>query len=321
MRSTAFLIVMIAFATTAGAAEPAAWKNPIVKKGYLNSPVCEATPFVLNGRLYRLESWARYWDLPNVPPPGTQFQEDSVRVWDVQTNKMLATVLTNHGFASAFVWKNRVYVFSANWGEGKPWRKATEVDMTSSDDLAHWTTPITVVRAEPGESIYNVAVCRGKDRFVLLYETDDPKYVPFTLKYLTNDDLTTPNWTRVPDAFYGREKYVGGPALYYEGDTYYTLYLEDLGGKWETRITRSKDLVHWEDAPAGRAFVTFDATHDHLPLRPPELKEVNASDVELCEWKGKTFIYFTGSDQQYAADLQWAEYDGPPRQLLEHFFK
>jgi alpha-L-fucosidase len=304
----------------------AAWTNPIIKKGYLHSPLCETTPFVFKGRLYRLESWQKYWELPGTPPPGTRFHEDCVRVWDVEADRLVSIALVNHGFASALVWNDRVYVFAANWGEGKPWRKASEIDVTSSDDLVQWTAPAAAVHAEAGENLYNVAVCRGidrsgNDRFVLLYESDDPKYVPFTFKYLSSDDPSARRWTRVAGAFYGREKYVGGPALYFEGGTYYTLYLNDLGGAWETRITRSKDLVHWEDAPAGRPVVGFDPAHDHLPLRPPQLTERNASDVELCAWKGKTILYFCGSDQQYAGDLQWAEYDGSPRQLLEHFFE
>jgi xylan 1,4-beta-xylosidase len=32
--------------------------------------------------------------------------------------------------------------------------------------------------------------------------------------------------------------------------------LQDLGGKWETRITRSRDLIHWEII--GHAFTRND---------------------------------------------------------------
>lgn len=315
MRSTLYAIVFAALPAMADAGE---WHNPIVKRGYLNSPLVETTPFVFKDKLYRLESWQKYWDLPGLPPPNTQSEQDAVRVWDVGAGKLVATPLTNHGFASCLVWEERVYVFSASWD--RPGRKAGTIDMVSSADLVTWTKPVAIWHAEPGENLYNVAVCRDKDRFVLLYESDDPKYVPFTFKYCTSSDLTS--WTRIEGAFYGREKYVGGPALYWFDGTYYTLYLQDLGGRWETRITRSKDLVHWEDAPAGRPFITFDMNHTHAPLRPANVKEVNASDVELCEWpKGKTFIYFTGSDQQYAGDLQYATYEGTPKDLLESFFK
>jgi alpha-L-fucosidase len=127
-------------------------------------------------------------------------------------------------------------------------------------------------------------------------------------------------WERIPDALYGTDKYVGGPALYREGDFFYTLYLQDLGGKWETCITRSKDLIHWQDAPPDRPFLTFDPSRKHPPLRPQNVMEINASDAELCCWKGKTLVYFTGSDQQVAGDLQTAEYSGTPQQLFESFF-
>lgn len=155
---------------------------------------------------------------------------------------------------------------------------------------------------------------------MLLVESNDPAWPPFTFKYFVSDDLL--HWQRVPNAIYGRDKYVGGPALYYEGGYYYTLYLHNLGNKrYETRVTRAKDLVNWQDAPDGRPFLTFDPNHRNLPLRPSHLQESNASDAELCEWNGKTLVYFTGSDQVIAGDLQWAEFDGTARELLEHFYQ
>ena len=48
--------------------------------------------------------------------------------------------------------------------------------------------------------------------------------------------------------------------------------------------------------------------------------ESNASDAEVVYWKGKTLVYSAGGDQQMAGDLQWAEFDGTPRELFERFF-
>ena len=229
--------------------------------------------------------------------------------------------LTGHSFGMAFVWEDRVYVFSAAHPANTQWRTVTEITLTTSDDLLTWTTPEVVLRAETGEYLFNVAVCRGPDRFIMLYETNDRRWQPFTFKYCESTDLR--HWTLIPDAIYGREKYVGGPALYYEGGRYYTLYLQDLGGKWETRITRSVDLIHWEDAPVDRPFLTFDPDRPFSYWHQGELRtvrEINASDAELCEWRGKTLVYFNGGDQQSAGDLQLAEFDGPPWLLLETFF-
>ncbi len=69
-----------------------------------------------------------------------------------------------------------------------------------------------------------------------------------------------------------------------------------------------------------RPFITFDPKHTGLPLRPANTKERNASDVELCCFKGKTILYFTGSDQVVAGDLQRATYEGTPKDLFAEFF-
>ena len=294
------------------------WTNPILKRGRLGSPLVETSPFVFKNRLYLLENNQRFWDVFGAKP-GDLFHEDEVRMFDVESKEIASVALQNHGFGTVLTWEGRVYVFAGNYGLGKPWRHMTEITMTSSADLKNWTKPVTVLRAAPNEFFFNTAVCRGKDEFILLYETNDKRWKPFTFRYMASSDLK--KWKEIPDAIYGKDKYVGGPALYYEGGWYYTLYLESLKKGYETRITRSKDLVHWDDAPKGRSFITFDSSHKNIPLIKPGISESNASDVELCYYKGKTILYFTGSDQTTAGDLQWATYDGTPRQLFEYFFK
>lgn len=292
--------------------------NPIKKQGRLGSPLVETSPFVFKNKLYLLENNQHFWDLQGAKP-GDFFHEDEVRIRDIETGKIISIPLKNHGFGTVLTWNDSVYVFAGNYGNDKPWRKITEITMTSSKDLKNWTKPRTVFKASGQEFFFNTAVCRGKDKFILLYETNDPHWKPFTFQYLESTDLI--NWKEIPDAVYGKEKYVGGPALYYEGDWYYTLYLESISGGYETRITRSKDLVNWEDANEDRPFVTFDASHKNIPLIDPTISESNASDVELCYFKGKTILYFTGSDQSTAGDLQWATYNGTPKQLFEYFFE
>lgn len=299
-----------------GAAE-AGWQNRLIKKGKLDSPLVEVTPFVFKGRFYRLENWQKQWEHPG-SADGSLCQKDEVRVRDVEADRVVSIPLIGCGLGMALVWQDRVYVYAGRWGAEKKWNM-TEIEMTWSEDLAHWSKPVVVLRAEPQEKFFNVSVCRGKDSFVLLVESNDPAWPAFTFKYFVSDDLV--RWTRVPDALYGRAKYVGGPALYFEGGYYYTLYLEHLGNRYyETRVARSVDLIHWQDAPAGRPFVTFNPSNKVHPLRPANIRERNASDAELCAWKGKTLVYFTGGDQQLAGDLQWAEFDGPPCALLEHFY-
>ncbi|SHM56039.1 alpha-L-fucosidase [Cyclobacterium lianum] len=293
------------------------WQNPIKKQGRLGSPLVETSPFVFEDKLYLLENNQRFWDVPGAKP-GDYFQEDEVRIRDLATNEIVSVPLKNHAFGTVLTWNNRVYVFAGFYGENKPWRKITEIVVTSSTDLKEWTKPETILRANQGEYFFNTAVCRGKEGFVLLYETSDPQWTPFTFRYMRSSDLK--NWQEIPEATYGHNKYVGGPALYYEDGWYYTLYLKSLKPGYETHITRSRDLIHWEDAPEDRPFLSFDPSHKNIPLIDPSIPESNASDVELCYYEGQTILYFTGSDQTTAGDLQWATFSGTPKQLFAHFF-
>jgi alpha-L-fucosidase len=293
------------------------WKNPIQKQGRLGSPLVETSPFVFAEKLYLLENNQRFWDIPGAKP-GDFFQEDEIRIRDLATNEIVSVPLKNHAFGTVLTWGDRVYVFAGYYGKNKPWRKITEIVVTSSADLKEWTKPETILRANPEEYFFNTAVCRGKDDFILLCETNDPQWTPFTFRYLRSEDLK--HWQEIPNAVYGKEKYVGGPALYYENDWYYTLYLKSLKPGYETHITRSRDLIHWEDAPDERPFVTFNPDHKNIPLIDPSISESNASDVELCYFQGQTILYYTGSDQTTAGDLQRAIFPGTPHQLFTHFF-
>lgn len=293
------------------------WKNPIKKQGRLNSPLVEVSPFVFNDKLYLLENNQRFWDIPNAKP-GEFYQEDEVRIREIATGKQIAAPLKNHGFGTVLVWKDTLYVFAGDYGTNKPWRNISEITMTCSADLINWSEPRTVFKAAPGELLYNTAVTRGKNDFILLYETNDGRWPAFTFRYTRSSDLR--NWSDIPGAVYGKDKYVGGPALYFHDNWYYTLYLERIKNGYDTRITRSKDLINWTDAPADRPFVSFNPEHRNIPLLHPDVRESNASDVELCYYKGKTILYFTGSDQSTAGDLQWATFDGKPGELFEYFF-
>ncbi len=295
------------------------WTNPLVKVSRVTGPMGEVTPFVFKGKLYRIENWPKYFDLPGAAPD-TRFMEDALRIWNIEDNKLVSKFMVGYSFGYVFMWENRIYVFAARHNPNAPWRYYTEIDMTYSDDLVNWSTPQQVIKSEAGEHLFNTAVCWDGKRFVLLYETDDSRWPAFTFKYCTSKDLV--HWRRVPGAMYGKEKYVGGPALYFEGGYYYTLYLQDLFGAWETRVTRSRDLVHWENAPDDRPFLTYDRDYVwHDDLRNIDIPEVNASDAELVYYKGKTIVYFGGGDQQHWGDSQRAEFKGTPQELLESYFK
>jgi len=305
--------------TDAQATPAAPWRCRLTRTAAIGPRIAaETTPFVLDGRLYRIENHPKHFDAPDRGPQ-YRFHEDEIRVRDVESDRIVSAPLRNHYFGHGFVWEDRLYLFAGDYGHDRPWWHIRRLVMISSRDLIHWDEPRVVIESEGNEHLFNTAVCRGADRFILLYETDDERWPKFTFKYCESDDLI--HWKRIPDAIYGKDKYVGGPALYYEGGWYYTLYLRSLGGKWQTCVTRSVDLVQWDDAPEDRPFLTFDPTHRPDPELHPDVYECNVSDAELCQWQGKTVVYFYGGNQRAEGDLQMAQFDGSPRELLEHYYE
>lgn len=136
------------------------WKNPIQKEERLGSPLVETSPFVFQKKLYLLENNQRFWDIPGAKP-GDYFHEDEIRIRDLETDQIISTPLKNHGFGTVLTWEGKVYVFAGDYGEGKPWRKMTEITMTSSEDLVNWSKPKTVLHANDNE-YFLILLLRGE---------------------------------------------------------------------------------------------------------------------------------------------------------------
>ena len=283
--------------------------NRLIKKGRLNSPVVEQTPVVWKGRLVLAETWqSHYWD----KPPG---RCPHVRVRDEETDSVLCRLMDGFGMSSAFVWEDTFYVFAARWMPERP--NYNNVYMSKSADLRSWSEPELVVEQEHGENVFNSSVCWDGRRFVMAYETNMKPQ--FTLKFAESRDLE--HWTKIPDAIYGTDRYTACPALRHAGGYYYMLYLEYLKPRWwfETRLTRSTDLHTWEDAPR-RPVIAPNPDNKAWPDCPDQQNECNASDPDLVEWQGKTRVYFTGGNQHWAGDLQYAKFDGPMQEFFESYY-
>ena len=313
---------VVAIGTSLGQ-DDTSWRNPIKKQGYLGTPLVEVTPLSFMGEFYLMECWRSGWNWPNQPSEAASKRSE---IWMAHLpegperydkRKYLGRVLTNSTLGTALIWGDRVYVYAvtAQSSEG-----GKTVNMTWSRDLRTWSEPVKMLDSPKG-GIFNVAVTRDNKGLAFLFESNGYGQ-PFTMCYgRVKKPTDTWNPGIIEGARYGMNKYTGGPALYYEGDWYYTLYLEALGqGRYETRVTRSKDLKTWQDAPVNRPFITFDPEKTNLPLRPKPFRETNASDVELCLHNNQTVLYWTGGDQIRGGDLQWGIHDGKPGTLLELFF-
>jgi predicted GH43/DUF377 family glycosyl hydrolase len=194
-------------------------------------------------------------------------------------------------------------VFASRWEEAG-WRDVTAF---RSRDLKQWESKL-VVEGE-NEGLFNTSVCKGRRGFVMAYESDDPTYPAFTVKFARSADLWT--WTGVPQAVFGIDRYTACPCLRYVNGWYYMLYLERRTPRWffETYVARSRDLLRWEQSAANPV------------LTPDDLDEgINASDPEIVEVDGKTWVYYAVGDQLTWMNLKRAMYPGSLRRFFESRF-
>lgn len=159
-------------------------------------------------------------------------------------------------------------------------------------------------------------------------EPSDVVGVRFTIFFAESKDLL--NWKLLPrECVYSREKYTACPAVRHYDGWFYMIYLEALAGpRYESHIVRSKDLKHWESS---RRNPVLACSEDDKAVANSKLsadqrraiagaKNVNNSDLDLCEYRGKTIIYYSWGNQQGKEFLAEAVYDGSMAQFLRSFF-
>jgi hypothetical protein len=260
--------------------------------------MCEVSPFVWRERLCLLEC--------ERPAQGGSEDDYRLVVRDVASGKEMARFGKGFGLASALVADDRLYVFASRYRDGR-WNDVNQLD---SADLINWREKV-IVRQIPTEHLFNSSVCRGRDGyFVLAYETDDPEYQPFTVKFARSRDLE--HWTRVEGAVFGADRYAACPCIRYASGYYYVLYLEHRAPRWffETYVARSPNLYDWQLSAANPV------------LSPHGLDEgINASDPDIAELDGKTYLYYSVGDQRTWMNIKRAIYPMPLTRFLAAWFK
>ena len=106
-------------------------------------------------------------------------------------------------------------------------------------------------------------------------------------------------------------------------------YLETHPGpRYETYIVRSRDLIRWEPSPLNPVLVVSDEDRRiaNPKLTAEKRRKVagavdrNNSDVDFCEFRGRTVIYYSWGNQQGTEFLAEAAYDGSLASFLRGFF-
>ena len=284
---------------------------------HFKSNIGETTPFSFNGRdvcLFNVSA------INGAQPAG---RPDHAVIVEKETNRELAHILDGHYFIYAYVANGKCYCYGSKVGYNGTWAADT-IDMTVSNDLIHWSEPTPIFHYPHGH-LFNTAIAFDGKRYVMLFETNDKRFIPFTFRFLESTDLV--HWTLLEKPIYGDKKYVGGPSLYYfpEDGYFYVTYVnqfkneETRAWNYDTCIARSQNLIDWEEG--SRPILFPDYNHRPFPRKHPDVYEINASDAEFIENNGKVTVFYCGGNQLGIADNACAEYDGTLLQLFHLFFK
>jgi len=277
----------------------------------------ETTPVVFRDRLYRFE-YVRQDYHANMT--GASY----FRLVDMESGEFTPAFAADHHFGSAYVDDQAAFAYGVDV-QGGPTIRGFR-----SDDLRDWSSQVAF--HEPGWSIYNNSVCKGKEGYIMAIELNGPPEVvgvPFTMRFLQSEDLL--KWRLTPsDRVFSKDRYTACPALRFFDDHYYMIYLEARPGRtFNPYIVRSRDLVHWESSPFNPV-MHFSEEEDKRIANPTLTREqrdlianavdINNSDVDLCEFDGKTIIFYSWGNQKGIEFLAEAVYDGGLKSFLCGFF-
>lgn len=302
-------------------------RRPAIRRlGTIRCDMVEATPIVFKGRLYRFEYFRGCEQNEANPTDVTHF-----RFIDVQTNAETAHFGFRHHLGAAYTDGGYMYVtgikedaedYEHRWG-------GSTVQVFRSADLESWEEFGTLQLPE-GTGAYNTGVCKMNGVYTMLIETNQP--YNFRFRFAQSTDMQ--NWTLLPEEyrFHEEQRYAGGPALYtIPGDPhYYCMYLEAYPGPcYANCIARSTDLQHWEYSPIN-PMLMFDEAEDkkianpfltpHEQERIARALDINNSDMEICEFNGRTIIYYSWGCQRGIEFLAEAAYEGSMKDFLQGFF-
>ena len=271
-------------------------RPPLQEETLILRDACEVSPLVWKERLCLF--------VCHRPASGGTKEDYYLTISDVETGEELARFGNGYSLASAVVLSGTLYVSASRFEENN-WN---DVTLFTSTDLQTWTQKVAVTQ-EPNEHLFNSSICQGPDGYVMAYESNDPAYPAFTIKFAQSQDLET--WTKLPDATFGTDRYTACPTIRYANGYYYVFYLEQRTPRWffETYVTRSADLKVWYRSPLNPV------------LSPQQIDDgINASDPDLVEFQGKTYLYYAVGDQLTWMNIKRATYPVPLADFLNAWF-
>lgn len=310
--SAAFFMVQLLAAPFSAAEEP-----PVIhKRGTVQCDMVEVTPIVWQGKLYRFEYVRDNYKHNPV-------KQACFRFVDMESGTPTEPFALGYHLGCAFTEGDTMYVYGVKeWG-------ANSIEVFWSKDLKTWKNQAALQMDKA--KIFNTSVCKDPQGYVMAIEFGEPLELVgngFTNLFARSKDLLA--WTLCPpECVYTKERYSACPALRFLDGFYYMVYLEAYPDtRYFPHFVRSKDLKIWENSPFNPI---MRAGSEDKQIQNPKLSEeerqriagaknINNSDVDFCEYQGKTILYYSWGNQQGTEFLAEACYDGSQNQFLKAYF-
>lgn len=298
----------------AGEAHAAAARPAIMKRGTIDLDLVETSPVVFRNKLFRFEYVRQgYWNNKT---------GDSHFRFVEQSGDAGPAFAKGFHLGSAAVFDDMAVVTCVNIWDGE------RVEIFASRDLESWQQWNALDLK--GYGMFNTSLCRSGDEYVLMFEVGKPPEIagkPFTARFAKSRDLHAWELTP-PECNYSKDRYTAPHGLRYLDGWFYNFYLEAVKGGYEQYVVRSKDLVKWElsplnpvlaASPEDKQIVNQTLTEEQRE-KIKNARNINNSDIDFCEFEGKTVINYSWGNQQGTEFLAEAVYNGSQAKFLRGWF-
>lgn len=299
-------------------------RKRLKKLGTLEIGVVETTPVVWKDELWRFE-WVRngIWNSSRKNAP----EKGCYHFVNMETGECSPEFAFDHSFGSCICEDGVMYVHGVEGSGG-----GTVLNTFVSTDLKHYEKHKALEFPED-ISLFNTSVCKGKDGYVMAIEingTNPAVGKGFTCIFATSKNLIDWELMDIERFSYSRERYTACPCLRYVDGFYYIINLEGAPcHRWIPYIVRTADFENYELGVTNPIMWPDDS--DKIPVDPKHFTDeqiaemenavdCNNSDIDICDYKGKTVILYSWGNQLGTEYLACAEYDGTTEEFLKSFF-
>lgn len=292
----------------------------IEKLGTIDCDLVETTPIVFKDKLYRFEYVSERYR-------GNTTGDSYFRFVDQETGDPSSPFAAGYHLGNVYVEDDILYVSGTDIWDGE------KVDLFISDDMRQWEHRPALNL--PGYGIFNTSLCKADDQYILMFEVGKPEAIAgvrFTARFAVSKDLRT--WAlTAPECTYSKDRYTAPHALRWLDGWYYNFYLEAFHApqthpRYEQYVVRSRDLVDWEQSPFNPVLASSpeDKTIANPRLTPEERERIaaadnwNNSDIDMCEFQGRTIINYSWGNQHGNEFLAEAVFEGSLAEFLTGWF-